>query len=35
VNEAGQLQKEWIDQINACVRGTNPFPKRTYYTLNP
>lgn len=35
IDEAGQLQKEWIDQINACVRGTNPFPKRTYYTLNP
>ncbi len=35
LDEAGQLQKEWIDQINACVRGTNGFPKRTYYTLNP
>ena len=35
IDEAGQLQKEWIDAINACVRGTNPFPKRTYYTLNP
>lgn len=35
IDEAGQLQKEWIDQINACVRGTNGFPKRTYYTLNP
>ena len=22
-------------QIDACVRGVNPFPKRTYYTLNP
>ena len=32
---AGQLQKAWIDAINACVRGTNGFPKRTYYTLNP
>ncbi len=35
LDEAGQLQKAWIDQINACVRGTNGFPKRTYYTLNP
>ena len=35
IDEAGQLQKEWIDAINACVRGTNSFPKRTYYTLNP
>ena len=34
-DEAGQLQKAWIDAINACVRGTNGFPKRTYYTLNP
>lgn len=35
IDEAGLLQKEWIDKINACVRGTNGFPKRTYYTLNP
>ena len=35
LDEAGLLQKAWIDAINACVRGTNGFPKRTYYTLNP
>ena len=35
LDEAGQLQKAWIDAINACVRGTNGLPKRTYYTLNP
>ena len=35
LDEAGQMQKSWIDAINACVRGTNGFPKRTYYTLNP
>ena len=35
LDEAAQLQKPWIDAINACVRGANPFPKRTYYTLNP
>lgn len=35
LDEAGQLQKSWIDAINACVRGTNGLPKRTYYTLNP
>lgn len=35
IDEAGQLQKEWIEKLNACVRGTNGFPKRTYYTLNP
>lgn len=35
LDEAGQLQEEWIRKINACVRGVNGFPKRTYYTLNP
>ena len=35
LDEAGQLQEDWIKKINACVRGTNGFPKRTYYTLNP
>ena len=34
-DEAGQFQEEWLVQIDACVRGVNPFPKRTYYTLNP
>ena len=34
-DEAGQFLEEWLVQIDACVRGTNPFPKRTYYTLNP
>ncbi|MDD6612262.1 MAG: phage terminase large subunit [Clostridiales bacterium] len=35
IDEAGQLQAEWIKKINACVRGVNGMPKRTYYTLNP
>lgn len=35
LDEAGQLREEWIKKINACVRGANGFPKRTYYTLNP
>ncbi|MBO4854079.1 MAG: phage terminase large subunit [Oscillospiraceae bacterium] len=35
IDEAGQLMEEWIRKINACVRGVNRFPKRTYYTLNP
>ena len=35
IDEAGQLQEEWLEKINACVRGVNSFPKRTYYTLNP
>ena len=34
-DEAGQFQENWLIQIDACVRGTNGFPKRTYYTLNP
>ncbi len=34
-DEAGQFPENWLTQIDACVRGTNPFPKRTYYTLNP
>ena len=29
LDEAGQLQKAWIDAINACVRGTNALPYRT------
>ena len=35
IDEAAQLREEWIKKINACVRGANGFPKRTYYTLNP
>ena len=35
LDEAAQLREEWIKKINACVRGANSFPKRTYYTLNP
>ena len=35
LDEATQLQEEWIKKINACVRGVNEFPKRTYYTCNP
>ena len=34
-DEAGQFQENWLVQIDACVRGANDFPKRTYYTLNP
>lgn len=35
IDEAAQLKKEWIDWIDAAVRGVNGYPKRTYYTLNP
>lgn len=34
-DEAGQFRESWIKSINACVRGANSYPKRTYYTLNP
>ena len=34
-DEAGQFQEQWLVQIDACVRGVNAFPKRTYFTLNP
>lgn len=34
-DEAGQFQESWLTTIDACVRGVNGFPKRTYYTLNP
>ena len=35
LDEATNLQEIWIKKINACVRGVNGFPKRTYYTMNP
>ena len=35
VDEATHQSESKIDKINACVRGTNKFPKRTYYTCNP
>lgn len=35
LDEATQLQEEWIKKITACVRGVNSFPKRIYYTCNP
>lgn len=34
-DEAGQFKQEWLEAIDACVRGVNNFPKRTYFTLNP
>lgn len=33
--EATNLREDWIKKINACVRGVNDFPKRSYYTCNP
>ena len=34
-DEATLLTEEQMKKFNACVRGVNPFPKRTYYTCNP
>ena len=35
LDEATQLQEDWIRKITASVRGVNEFPKRVYYTCNP
>ena len=35
IDEATQLQEMWLKKITACLRGTNNFPKRIYYTCNP
>ena len=35
IDEAGQLREDWIRKLNTSIRGTNGFPKRCYYTLNP
>ena len=35
LDEATQLQEEWITKIIPSVRGVNDFPKRVYYTCNP
>lgn len=35
LDEATQLSEQQIKDLNACVRGVNGFPKRTYYTCNP
>ncbi len=35
MDEATNLREEWVRKINLAVRGTNGFPKRTYYTMNP
>ena len=35
LDEATQLQQEWIEKITACCRGTKNFPRRLYYTCNP
>lgn len=35
LDEATQLQEDWIKKFQACLRGVNDFPKRMYYTCNP
>lgn len=35
LDEATQLSESQIKKLTACVRGTNGFPKRIYYTCNP
>lgn len=35
VDEATHQPEERMQKITACVRGTNDFPKRIYYTCNP
>lgn len=35
IDEATNLEEDWIKKIIACMRGVNDFPKRIYYTCNP
>ena len=35
LDEATQLTEMQMRKLTACVRGTNGFPKRIYYTCNP
>lgn len=35
IDEATNLQEEWLRRITACCRGVNEHPKRIYYTCNP
>lgn len=35
LDEATQLSEYQMKTITACLRGTNDFPKRVYYTCNP
>ena len=35
LDEATNLDEQWIRKITACLRGVNDFPKRIYYTCNP
>ncbi len=35
VDEATQQSESRMEKLRACVRGTNDFPKRVYFTCNP
>ena len=35
IDEATNLQEEWIRKITACCRGVNGYVKRVYITCNP
>ena len=35
IDESTQMSVDQITKIDACVRGVNAFPKRTYFTCNP
>ena len=35
VDEATQQSESRMEKLRACVRGTNDFPKRIYFTCNP
>lgn len=35
IDEATNFTDHQLDVFLACLRGTNPFPKRIYYTCNP
>ena len=35
IDEATQLQEEWLRRVTACCRGVNRFPKQIVYTCNP
>lgn len=35
IDEATNLQEDWVKKITACCRGVNPYPKQMFYTMNP
>lgn len=35
IDEATQMTEKQIKELQACVRGTNGYPKRSYWTMNP